>query len=50
MGQRVLRGVDTKERSKAFSEQFSESTFSEVIGNVVWYVIQNFRLPGMYPS
>lgn len=33
------------DRAKAFSQRFSESTFSGVIGNAIWYVIQRFGLP-----
>jgi len=35
------------DRVKAFSQRFSESTFSSVIGNAIWFVIQKFTLPSM---
>jgi len=35
------------DRVKAFSQRFSESTFSSVIGNAIWFVMNKFALPSM---
>jgi len=35
------------DKVKAFSQRFSESTFSSVIGNAIWFGIQKFALTSM---